>query len=82
MEQKQQSNDELKSPEIQDIIISSRIGIIVAELAERLEISPEKAFDLFYESKTCANLHNKTTGLYLYGNKYIADEFMIEYRNK
>ena len=58
--------------------MSNRIGAISVELARRLDIEPTKALQLFYESKTCADLHNKATGLYLYGDLYIADEFMRE----
>lgn len=65
----------VKSPEIQEIILSNRIGSIAAEFSKRLEIAPVRALQLFYESKTCADLHDKETGLYLYGNLYIADEF-------
>lgn len=75
-------NDPVKSPEIQEIILSYRIGIIAAELSKRLNIAPVRALQLFYESKTCADLHDKDTGLYLYGNLYIADEFMLEYQNR
>ena len=77
MEQKQ-FEDPIKSPEIQEIIISNRIGAIAVELAKRLNIEPSKALQLFYESQTCADLHDKSTGLYLYGDLYIADEFMRE----
>ena len=35
-------------------------------------------YQMFYESKTCEDLHDKSTGLYLYGNLYVADEFMRE----
>jgi hypothetical protein len=76
------NEDLLKSPEIQDIILSTQIGCIAAELSERLDISPSRALSLFYESQTCADLHDKRTGLYLYGNKYIADEFILEYQRK
>lgn len=72
------SNDPVKSPVMQEIIMSNRIGIISAELAERLNIEPTKALELFYESQTCADLHDRSTGLYLYGNLYIADEYMRE----
>ena len=48
--------------------------------AKCLSIAPEKALQLFYESQTCADLHDKTTGLYLYGDLYVADEFMREKR--
>lgn len=72
-------DDPVKSVEIQEIILSSRIGIIAAELCKRLDISPSRALQLFYESKTCADLHDKATGLYLYGNLYIAEEVIREY---
>jgi len=73
-------NDPIKSPEIQEIILSNRIGIISAELSKRLDISPAKALQLFYEIKTCADLHDKETGLYLFGNLYIVDEVLLELR--
>lgn len=77
MEQKQY-DDPAKSPIIQEIIISNRIGAISIELAKRLNISPVQALQQFYESQTCADLHDKSTGLYLYGDFYVADEFMRE----
>ena len=77
MEQKQ-FEDPVKSPVIQEIIMSNRIGAISMELAKRLNIEPVKALQLFYESQTCADLHDKSSGLYLYGDLYVADEFMRE----
>ena len=77
MEQKQY-DDVVKSPVIQEIILSNRIGAISMELAKRLGIAPVRALQMFYESKTCANLHDKSTGLYLYGDLYVADEFIRE----
>lgn len=77
MEQKKYE-DPVKSPIIQEIILCNRIGAISFELANRLNIDPIMALKLFYESQTCADLHNKSTGLYLYGDLYIADEFMRE----
>ena len=77
MEQ-QKYKDPAKSPVVQEIIMSNRIGAIAVDLAERLNIEPVRALQLFYESKTCADLHDKSTGLYLFGNRYIADEFILE----
>ena len=71
-------DDPVLSPEIQDMIMSNRIGIIAAEVAKRLGIMPAEALEMFYASRTCADLHDKATGLYLYGNLYVADEFMRE----
>ena len=78
MEKQKQFEDPVKSPVIQEIIMSNRIGAISVELAKRLNIEPVKALQLFYESQTCADLHDKSTGLYLYGDLYVADELMRE----
>lgn len=72
------SEDPIDSPIIQEIIISNRIGAISMEIAKRMSIEPVKALQLFYESKTCAELHDRSTKLYLYGDLYIADEYMLE----
>ena len=77
-EEMSEVEDPVKSPVIQEIIMSNRIGAISVELAKRLNIVPEKALQLFYESQTCADLHDKSTGLYLYGDLYVCDEFMRE----
>ena len=81
MEQKNY-NSPTKSPVIQEIIMSNRIGAISILLAEQLNIDSIKALKLFYQSKTCANLHDKSTGLYLYGDLYIVDEFIREMENR
>lgn len=66
------------NPIIQEIIMSNRIGSISDEIAKRLDIVPLKALELFYASKTCEDLHNKKTGLYLYSDLYVVDEFLLE----
>jgi len=71
-------NDPMKSPVIQEIIMCNRIGHISEEIAKRLEIEPTKALEMFYNSQTCADLHDCSTKLFLYGDLYIADEFMNE----
>ena len=57
--------ERIKSPAIQEMILSHQIGGVAYELSKRLNISPARALDLFYRSKTCADLHNRKTGLYL-----------------
>lgn len=81
MMEPKQYDDPVKSPIVQEIILSNRIGAIAVELAKRLDIEPVKALELFYESQTCADLHDKSTGLYLYSDLYIADEFIQESQN-
>lgn len=58
--------------------MSNRIGAISVELAKRLNIPPLRALEQFYESNTCAELHDRSTGLYLYGDLYVVDEYMRE----
>ncbi len=82
MMESKQYDDPVKSPIVQEIIMSNRIGAISMELARRLDIEPVKALELFYESQTCADLHDKSTGLYLYSDLYIADEFIQERQNQ
>ncbi len=80
MEQKPYE-DPVKSPVVQEIILSNRIGSIAMELSRLLDIEPVKALEMFYESRTCADLHDKSTGLYLYSDLYIVDEFIQERQN-
>ena len=54
-------DDPVKSPVIQEIILSNRIGAISVELAKRLNIEPVTALQMFYESKTCEDLHDKSS---------------------
>lgn len=81
MMEPKQYDDPVKSPVVQEIILSNRIGAISVELARQLNIEPVKALELFYESQTCADLHDKSTGLYLYSDLYIVDEFIRERQN-
>lgn len=67
---------------LRDTVFWTKIGRIVVRLSERLDVSPEEAFDIFYESDTCERFHNPDTGLYLYGDLYIVDELMRELQDK
>lgn len=73
-------NDPLKTPIMQEILMSNRIGSIAMLLAKLLNIEPLRALKLFYESKTCEALHDKQTGLYLYSDPYVAEEFIREFQ--
>ena len=81
MEQKNYESP-TQSPVIQEIIMSNRIGAISILLAQKMGIENVEALKLFYESNTCRKLHDKSTGLYLYGDLYIVDEFLLERNDK
>ena len=71
-----------KTPIVQEIIMSNRIGAISILLAQKMGIENVEALKLFYESVTCRKLHDKSTGLYLYGDLYIVDEYLLERNGK
>ncbi len=68
--------------DVELILLSGRIGIIANAIADKLHIDGLTALDLFYRSDTCRHLHDKSTGLYLLGELYIADEFILEMQQK
>ncbi len=43
---------------LSDLLLWNKIGRIVTLLSEQLNISSERALDLFYTSKTCELLHD------------------------
>lgn len=67
---------------MQEIVLSNRMGAIAVLLAQQLQITAIQALQLFYESKTRENLHDHLTGLYLYGDLYVAEEFRREIEDK
>lgn len=66
---------------LKDILRWGRIGAISCHIAEKLSITPLQALKDFYRSTTCEKFHDRSTGLYLYGDLYIADSYLIE-KNK
>lgn len=61
-----------------DLLMWNKIGRIVTLLSERLDISPERALDLWYCSETNEQLHDPSTLLYTFGDMYIVDELIRE----
>jgi hypothetical protein len=80
-EQEKNYSDPIKSPVVQEIILCNQIAGIAMLLSKRLRITPSDALQRFYESQTCADLHNHATGLYLYSNLYLTDEYCMEVQN-
>ena len=63
---------------LSDLLMWNKIGRIVTLLSERLDISPERALDIFYTSKTNERLHDPSTLLYTFGDLYIVDDVIRE----
>ena len=60
----------------------NKIGRIVTLLSHRLDISSERALDIFYTSRTNERLHDEGTGLYLMSDLYIVDEMIMELQER
>lgn len=56
----------------------NKIGRIVTILSDRLNISSERALDVFYTSKTCERLHDPSTLLYTFSDLYIVEDIIRE----
>ena len=82
MKEQKNYDSPTKAPVIQEIIMSNRIGAIAVLLGKMLNLDNLRALKMFYESKTCGRLQDKSTGLYLYGDLYVADEFVLEMQNR
>lgn len=63
---------------LNEMLMWNKIGRIVVRLAERLNIAPERALDIFYSSETNARLHNPKDFLYLMSDLYVVDEVVKE----
>ena len=54
----------------------------MTRIAQRLNIAPERAFNLFYESETCERLHDPDDYLYTMSDLYIVDELVLEMQGR
>ena len=63
---------------LSDLLMWNKIGRIVTLISERLDSSPERALDIFYTSKTTERLHDPSTLLYTFGDRYIVDDLISE----
>ncbi|RHO70923.1 DUF3791 domain-containing protein [Parabacteroides sp. AF48-14] len=60
------------------LLMWNKIGRIALILAKRLEVSPLRALDVFYNSHVCDRMHDPQEELYTFSDEYIADEVMLE----
>jgi hypothetical protein len=67
---------------LSDLLMWNKIGRIVTLLSERLDVSSERALDIFYTLRTNERLHDETTGLYLMSDLYIVDEIILELQGR
>lgn len=62
------------------LLLWNKIGRVVTLIATDMNISSEKALTLFYRSRTNTLMRDPSTMLYTFGDRYLADEVMREYK--
>ena len=63
-------------------VLWRKISRIVMMLSEVLEISPERAMDIFYETHVCQMLHDERYGFHLMSDRYIVNDILSELNEK
>ena len=66
---------------LSNILMWNKIGRIIMLLSKRLDINPERALHIFYLSETNKRLHDPSTLLYTFGDRYIVDDIILEIQN-
>ncbi len=59
-----------------------KTGRICTKLAEKLNISADRAFDLFETSNTCELFYDERSMLYLMSDEYIANNVISELQRR
>lgn len=65
---------------LRDSQLWMKIGRICTILAKQLDVSPERAFDIYQNSKTSELLNDERSFLYLMSDLYIVDNIIAELR--
>lgn len=66
---------------MRDSVLWRKQSRIIMLLAEELQISPERALDLYYSTKVCQQLSDPKYGLQLMSDGYIIENLIEELRN-
>lgn len=67
---------------MRDNVLWRKIARIIMMIADGLQISGERALDLFYQSDVYEMLVDPRYGLQTMSDTYIYDEFMMELRGR
>ena len=65
-----------------DFLLWNKIARIILQLSERLQISTDRALQIFYDSDVCQMLHDPDLGLHLMSDTYIVNDLIEEMRRK
>lgn len=65
-----------------DFLLWNKIARVIAQLANTLNVSNDRALAIFYDSEVCKMLHNPELGLHLMSDTYIVNDLIEELRMK
>ena len=65
-----------------DFLFWNKIARVIAQLADTLHISTDRALRIFYDSDVCRMLHDKELGFHLMSDTYIVNDLIEELRKK
>lgn len=63
---------------MRDNVLWRKQSTIIMMLAKELDISPERALDIFYSTNICRQLSNPKTGLQLMSDGYVLEDTINE----
>ncbi|MBQ7942200.1 MAG: DUF3791 domain-containing protein [Muribaculaceae bacterium] len=66
---------------MKDFLMWNKTARIILLLAKTLDISPQRALNIFYNSKTSQMFRMQQSGLYLMSDAYIVEDIIHELRN-
>ena len=65
---------------MRDSVLWRKQSTIIMMLAKELDVSPERALDIFYSTNTCRQLSNPKTGLQLMSDAHVLEDVLNELR--
>ncbi len=63
---------------MKDYLLWRKFARVILLLAERLDVSPERAMGIFYGTRTCRWLHDPEMQLHNMGDAYLVDDIIRE----
>lgn len=63
-------------------VLWRKISRIIMLLARQLEVSPQRALEIFYETRVSDRLHDPRYGLHLMSDAYILEDIIRELQNR
>ncbi len=67
---------------MRDQVLWRKISRIIMLLARQLEVSPQRALEIFYETRVSDRLHDPRYGLHLMSDAYILEDIIRELQNR